>query len=281
MSVLLDAAGGDVADFEADSATDAPEPALLTGIVTASASRRDLIHRRLFFGAGFSAADVSAGFTIAAAALAGGVTVSCSTREAALLPGLASTWDRRDPNQPRFFGAGFASAGLAMGFADAPALASATLGRVGDGFSFGKVTFPDGALLEDVSVSGFQRDPNQPLPFSCLGLLSTVGVTGAVAAAAATGVFDDDLPPRAAALASDVGAICFAACVSFSGCRLDPNHPVFFGAATSGFPGAFAALDADASRCCGVSGAGLLADAAGFPDSRRENHPRFLLGAAW
>jgi hypothetical protein len=151
---------------------------------------------------------------------------------------------------------------------------------VGDGFSFGKVTFPDGALLEDVSVSGFQRDPNQPLPFSCLGLLSTVGVTGAVAAAAATGVFDDDLPPRAAALASDVGAICFAACVSFSGCRLDPNHPVFFGAATSGFPGAFAALDADASRCCGVSGAGLLADAAGFPDTRRdENHPRFLLGA--
>jgi hypothetical protein len=86
MSVLLDAAGGDVAD----SATDAPEAALLTGIVTASASRRDLNHRRLFFGAGFSAADVSAGFAIAAA-LAGGVTVNCSTREAALLPGLAST----------------------------------------------------------------------------------------------------------------------------------------------------------------------------------------------
>jgi hypothetical protein len=91
MSVSLDAAGGDVADFEADSATDAPEAALLTGIVTASASRRDLIHRRLLFGAGFSAADVSAGFAVAAAALAGGVIVSCSTREAALLPGLASS----------------------------------------------------------------------------------------------------------------------------------------------------------------------------------------------
>src|SRR5688572_22356641 len=103
-----------------------------------------------------------------------------------------------------------------MGLAVVPALASVTPGRVGDGFSLGKVTFlPDGALLEDVSVSSFRRDPNHPLPFSCLGLMSTAGVTGAVAAAAAAaataaGVFDDDLLPRAAALARDVGAICFA-----------------------------------------------------------------------